>query len=121
MGRAGVGVVDLTVGADYASNLTSCSWKLDWGFPAINTFTGGNVGPPPVLGGAVAAITLAKSDFSVAANLGDNEVPRCPSLNLCQTSGPQPEVHLYAMEVNPRVLPSDVNVVYFSRQNCGNR
>jgi len=119
IGRAGLGVVDLTVGPDYTSNLTSCSWKLDWGFPAINTFTGGNVVPPPVLGGAVASITLANSDFSVAANLGDNELPRCPSWNLCQTSGPQPEVHLYAMDVNLRVLPSDLNVVYFSSQSGG--
>jgi len=111
IGQAGLGVVDLSVGPDYANNLTACSWKLDWGFPALGTFTGGNVQPPPLVSGSAAAITLANSDFRVAANLGDNELPRCPSWNLCQTSGPQPVAHLYAMDASLRVLSIAVSGV----------
>jgi hypothetical protein len=119
-GRAGLGIVDLSVGPDYVANAGSCSWKVDWGFPALQTFTGGNVQPPPVLGGAASSVTLANSDFKVATNLGDNEIARCPSWNLCQTSGSPPEIHLYVDDVNFNIVtPSSSGVAFAQTPGTG--
>jgi len=116
VGTHGYGVVDISVGPFYSSSSSGssdCSWQADWGFPSFSTFTAGYVKPEPVLGteiidaqtGTISGPTLPliNSLFKVAINLGDNELPRCPSWNLCQTSGTQPVVHLYGETADLRV------------------
>jgi hypothetical protein len=65
------------------------------GTEIIDTQTGTISGP---------TLPLINSLFKVAINLGDNELPRCPSWNLCQTSGTQPTVHLYGEDVELNIL-----------------
>src|SRR5262249_25510926 len=100
-GHSGYGVVDITVGPYYGNNPDTCSWSRDWGFSGFDVFQGGSVRPPPPIGGSSPGfldnypVALANSAFTVAVNLGDNEIARCPSWSVCQTSGSQPTVHLY--------------------------
>ncbi|HKD41163.1 MAG TPA: hypothetical protein VKB87_12840 [Myxococcaceae bacterium] len=123
VGTHGYGVVDISVGPFYSSS-SDCSWQADWGFPSFSTFTAGYVKPEPVLGteiidaqtGTISGPTLPliNSLFKVAINLGDNELPRCPSWNLCQTSGTQPIVHLYGLDFQLTVQGIMTSGVRFS-------
>src|SRR5262249_40021722 len=129
VGTHGYGVVDISVGPFYSSSSSDCSWQADWGFPSFSTFTAGYVKTEPVLGteiidaqtGTVSGPTLPliNSTFKLAINLGYNELPRCPSWNLCQTSGTQPTVHLYGEDADLHVLSIIQNGVWFpDGANC---
>src|SRR5262249_39355857 len=118
-GRSGYGVVDITVGPYYVNNPATCSWAQDWGFSAFDLFQGGSVRPPPPIGGGGQPfsdhypLALAHSEFTVAVNLGDNEIARCLSWTVCQTSGSQPTVHLYSMNAMLRLETLSESRVFF--------
>jgi hypothetical protein len=108
IGTIAFGVIDISAGPYYRDNY-DCTWRYDWHFPSLDTLTAGYVRPEPLAGTNAAGIgtilPLVTTPFAVAINLGDHEMSRCPTWNLCQTAGTQPIVHLYGEDSNLRVLP----------------